>query len=363
VEIESLAAFDAHLRARPGDLRRCRIQAVELVDRGWELRAADVTDAVFLGCVLSESVAGDLRHRGALVFPQAPHLPFDPYRASLYTPQELYEGIEQKSYEQTPDALAHAWGRDRREREEVLDEVLRGLHDDSVADALGRYVAGRRVVGVIGGHALARDSFAFHQAARLGRSLHRAGLTVATTGGPGAMEAANLGAYLAPHTDAALDDAISVLERARGLDDVTAWVRTAFAVRGAFPPTGAGESLAVPTWSHGHQPPNAFATGIAKFLGRAARDDWFLSKSAFDLLFLPGAAGTVRDIFEAVEPLYYTPIGKHTRRIVLVGADHWTRKFPVWPLMRALSYSRPMATTIHLVDSTDEAATLLTTVH
>ncbi|HEV3168737.1 MAG TPA: hypothetical protein VGZ32_00280 [Actinocrinis sp.] len=360
MEIESLAAFDAHLHARPRDLTRCRIQAVDLAERGWELRSADVSDAVFLGCGLSESVTGDLRQRGALVFPQAPHLPFDPYRGSLYTPQELYDGIDQKPYEQTPDALAHAWHQGPLERENVLDDVLRGMHDSSVTDALGKYVAGKRVVGMIGGHALSRDSYSFREAARLGRILARAGFTVATSGGPGAMEAANLGAYLAPHSDSALDEALAVLESARDARDVTAWVRAAFAVRGAYPSAGSGESLAVPTWSHGHQPPNAFASGIAKFLGRAARDDWFLSGSAFDLLFLPGAAGTVRDIFEAAAPLYYTPIGAATRRLILVGADHWTRKFPVWPLMTAMSYSRPMATTIHLVDSTDEAAAVLT---
>jgi hypothetical protein len=360
MEIESLAAFDAHLRARPGELTGCRIQAVNLAERGWELRSADVADAVFLGCVLSDSVTADLRQRGAMVFPQAPHLPFDPYRGALYTPRELYDGIDQKPYEQTPDALAHAWGREELARENVLDAVLRELHDASMTEVLRRYVADKQVVGMIGGHSLPRDSYSFREAARLGRAVARAGFTVATSGGPGAMEAANLGAYLAPHADSALDDAIGVLEGARDVGDVTAWVRAAFAVRAAFPAANSGESLAVPTWSQGHQPPNAFASGIAKFLGRAARDDWFLGGPGFDLLFLPGAAGTVRDVFEAAAPLYYTPIGTPTRRLILVGTDHWTRKFPVWPLMRALSYSRPMATTIHLVDTPDEAAALLT---
>ena len=41
----------------------------------------------------------------------------------------------------------------------------------------------------------------------------RAGLTVATGGGPGAMEAANLGAYLAGHDDAALDEALEPARR------------------------------------------------------------------------------------------------------------------------------------------------------
>ena len=67
-----------------------------------------------------------------------------------------------------------------------------------ISDALDELLAGARVVGVMGGHAMARGTDAYAGAARLGRALARAGLTVATGGGPGAMEAANLGAYAAP---------------------------------------------------------------------------------------------------------------------------------------------------------------------
>ena len=52
------------------------------------------------------------------------------------------------------------------------------------------------MVGVMGGHAAPRGSAVFAEAALLGRLLARSGQVVATGGGPGAMEAANLGAYL-----------------------------------------------------------------------------------------------------------------------------------------------------------------------
>lgn len=79
--------------------------------------------------------------------------------------------------------------------------MLRSIHDDAVSDALDELLDGARVVGVMGGHAMGRGTDAYAGATRLGRSLARAGLTVATGGGPGAMEAANLGAYLAPLPD------------------------------------------------------------------------------------------------------------------------------------------------------------------
>jgi predicted Rossmann-fold nucleotide-binding protein len=309
---------------------------------------------------MSESVIADLRQRGALVFPPCPGLPFDPYRSGLYTPEELYAGIEDKDYEQTPDALTYAWEKGLRDREDVLAIVQRGLHDDSIADALGEYCADRRVVGVMGGHAVTRDARSYEEAALLGRTLARAGLTVATGGGPGAMEAANLGAYLAPLPDAALNEALRTLSGARdATGDVTAWARAAFTVRAAFPGRQAGESLSVPTWFYGHEPPNAFATVIAKYFANALREDHLLARSTAGIVFLPGAAGTVQEIFQAATPAYYGDGATAARRLVLVGVNHWTKTLPAWPLLRALAYSRPMATSIHLVDTVTEAGLLL----
>src|SRR5205085_3827058 len=104
---------------------------------------------------------------------------------------------------------------------------------------------------VMGGHDLERGSPGYEAAARLGRSLARAGLTVATGGGPGAMEAANLGAYLSSHDDDALGVAMRMLADAPSYTpDVTAWARAAFAVRDRWP--DGAVSLGVPTWFYGH---------------------------------------------------------------------------------------------------------------
>ncbi len=41
--------------------------------------------------------------------------------------------------------------------------------------------------------------------------------------------------------------------------------------------------------------------------------------------------------------------------LVLVGRPAWLTERPVWPLLSALADGRPMAGTIHLVDTVDEA--------
>ncbi|MBD0711335.1 MULTISPECIES: LOG family protein [unclassified Streptomyces] len=355
-EIHTLDAFDA-VTTRSGSLAGYRVQSVDLADRTRALLATPTAGTVFLGCPMTPEAAAKVRADGALLFPPVPHLPFDPYRAALYSPGGLYEGLAAHGYEGTPDALAHAWFRRTRADGDILASMIRSIHDDAVSDALDELLEGARVVGVMGGHATARDSTAYAGAARLGRTLARAGLTVATGGGPGAMEAANLGACLAPHPDSALDEALVPLAAAPSyLPSVTEWALAAFRVRERF--TRLGPSVGIPTWFYGHEPPNAFAAHIAKYFANATREDGLLARSTAGIVFLPGAAGTVQEIFDNATPNYYGSRGAPTP-MVLVGHDHWTRALPVWPLLRALAEDRPMEHRIALVDSVDEAAAAL----
>ena len=197
-----------------------------------------------------------MRARGALLFPSVPDVPVDAYRAHLYTPAELYDGLATGDYADTLDARVHAWSRDTGS--DLYALLAQSLHDFSVDDALDQLVDGRRLVGVMGGHALERGTDGYTEAARLGRSLTASGLTVATGGGPGAMEAANLGAYLSGHGDDVMTEALDVLAAVPTYTpSVGDWARSAFDVRERFP--DGTESLGVPTWFYGHEPPNAFA--------------------------------------------------------------------------------------------------------
>lgn len=357
LEIHDLDQFDRHI-GRTDSLTGWFLQSVDLTRRGAELAAVDPEGAVFLGCSLTDSDQVRLIGRGALVFPELPGLPFNPYRGGLYTAAELFSDAH---YDHSLDALVYAWFRGHGTRPSLSQTLAMSLHDHSISDALDEVeLDPTKVVGVMGGHAMLRTDPAYAEAARFARSLSRRGRYVLTGGGPGAMEAANLGAYLSGFDDDALDEALWILRRAPSFrPSIDAWASAALAVRETFDAERAGESLGIPTWFYGHEPPNAFATQIAKYFANALREDTLLHRCRGGIVYLRGAAGTVQEVFQAVTGNYYAADAEVISPMVLVGRDHWTNGLPAWPLLEALADGRPMADHVHLVDSLDEALSVL----
>jgi predicted Rossmann-fold nucleotide-binding protein len=122
-------------------------------------------------------------------------------------------------------------------------------------------------------------------------------------------------------------------------------------------PDGA-ESLGIPTWHYGHEPPNLFATAIAKYFHNAAREAILLQVCVAGIVFLPGAAGTVQEVFQDACENYYADESS-VAPMVLVGAEYWTEELPVWPLLRSLAKGHRMESRVHLVDTVEEAAALV----
>ncbi|MCU1518358.1 MAG: Rossmann fold nucleotide-binding protein [Pseudarthrobacter sp.] len=358
LEVESLAGFDRLVANGAVAMYGWHAQSLDLRSRTAALETLDVEGAIFLGCTFGPGVEDGLRRRGALIFPRLEGLPFNPYRAGLYTPQELYAGLETSSYEKLPDALVYQWSIRPGQRHRVDATLASALHDHAIGDALDELIgsetrAGRKVVGVMGGHSAQRGTREFAEAAALGRLLAGSGRLVATGGGPGAMEAANLGAYLSGVPQQDVEAALAGLAAVPGFrPSVSAWARAAAAVVERFP--DGTPSLGIPTWYYGHEPPNYFATHIAKYFANAVREAVLLELCNGGIIFLPGAAGTVQELFQdACENYYSAP--ETVTPMVLVGARYWTQDYPAWPMLRRLAAGRPMADRVFLVDSVEEA--------
>jgi predicted Rossmann-fold nucleotide-binding protein len=362
LEVQDLDSFDRLVGAGAVDMRGWHAQSLDLRGRTDALQRLHVEGAIFLGCTFDDGVEDLLRRRGALIFPRLETVPFNPYRAALYSPGELYAGLPGARYEALPDARIYQWSIQPGLRHRLDATLASALHDHAIGDALGDAIRsgpfqGRTMVGVMGGHAAQRGSSGFAQAAQLGRLLARDGHVVATGGGPGAMEAANLGAYLSEADDDGLQAALDLLASVPGFrPSVSAWARAAAAVVERFP--GGRPSLGIPTWFYGHEPPNYFATHIAKYFANAIREAILLELCTGGIVFLPGAAGTVQEIFQDACENYYGAREKVTP-MVLVGRHHWERQYPAWPMLQSLAAGRSMEDRIFLVDTVQEAVEVL----
>lgn len=301
-----------------------------------------------------ENVGGPLRHGPAV---RDGGLPFQPIRNAVYTAQELFAGYRpavQGSYAQTMDFRSYQWfvKTGRSTPTDPYAAMMRALHDSSVTFDVGAIITGRRVVGIMGGHQLPRDSAAYRSIAELGRDLARRGMLVCTGGGPGAMEAGHLGAALSAHEDSKLDSAISVLRAMPNMPtlirivgpDGTAdpallevaqeWFGPAWEMSRAIVDPAA--SISIPTWHYGHEPTTPFATHIAKLFQNSIREDGLLTIARQGIVFTQGSAGTLHEVFQDAEQNYYATGGGLFSPMVFLDAEYWTTKLPVRQLVDAL---------------------------
>lgn len=73
---------------------------------------------------------------------------------------------------------------------------------------------------------------------------------------------------------------------------------------------------------------------------------------------MPGAAGTVQEIFQDACENFYGAAGSISP-MVLVGVDYWTRTLPAYPLLVDLARGRAMEDMVFLVDEPSEAVRIL----
>ena len=284
----------ADLSAAWPDLRAAAVVGLDLHDERLDWSEGRLEGATFFGCRFPSGVSDLLTASGAAMFPPLSELPFQPYRTDLYRYDELTSRHE-RGVAESLDVQISSWFASSSPTS-LPNLAVRALHDATIDAAVARLVVGRRMVGVMGGHALPRDAALYRAVAELGRALTREGFFVATGGGPGVMEAANLGAWFAPFDDDQLEAGIGLLGGAPTYSaDRERYVERALEVRNRWP--GGGESLGVPTWVYLDEPTSGFATQIAKYFTNSIRENGLLAIARSGVVYAPGGAGTEQEIF------------------------------------------------------------------
>ena len=215
--------------------------------------------------------------------------------------------------------------------------LARRLHDHSITDALYGFLQGcksTRVVAIMGGHGLMRNDGMFTTVARLSKRLTEAGYLMVSGGGPGAMEATHVGAWFAGRDEPKMLRAIEILSQAPSYKDAL-WLDKAFEVKSLYPQTEF-ESVGIPTWLYGHEPPTPFASRIAKYFTNSVREDGLLAIATGGVIFSPGSAGTIQEIFQDATQNHYLSFGTASPMIFL-DTHYWTIERPVYPLLKSLA--------------------------
>ena len=367
IEVESIADF-RRLLDKDGRLEGLVFQGLDLRGEGDRIRGLSAVGATFLGCRLDADTLSHVYATGGLVFPALPDVPYAPYRPSLYTPEALSAGYQKgvpSSLSESLDQRVYAHFDAMRRRGgnvPILEALAQRIHDHAIDDALYDYLAAtpvKKVVAVMGGHGMSRTDRAYRQVAQIALQLTALddGYVLATGGGPGAMEAANLGAYLAPHGEAALDVAIELMSAAPSYKDPM-WWDTALDVRARFP--NGGESLGIPTWHYGHEPPNLFASHVAKYFANSIREEGLLAIAHHGVIYAPGSAGTIQEVFMDAAQNHYASFGARSP-MVFLDRHYWTEVKPIYPVVRQLADGQGYDELMTLVDTPESVVTFIRT--
>lgn len=292
------------------------------------------------------------------------YVPYNVTAGGLYTPETLYSGYglgHPESFRESYDQVVYRYYLETGKIPSSPYEALaRSLHDHFVTMALYELLAcfePCRIVGVMGGSAMLRTDAAYRQIVEIAKRLTEDGTLMVNGGGPGAMEACCLGGRLAGRHQAEVDDALMRLREAPSPQDA-GYIDRAFEVAAIYPQTEY-EALSIPTWFYGHEPTTPFATHIAKLFTNSVREDLLLTVSFGGVIYTPGSAGTMQEIFQEAVQNHYLTYGIASP-MVFVGRKFWTEDMPAYTMLEQLSASgRYKHLQLTLTDDIDEAVEVI----
>ena len=267
-------------------------------------------------------------------------VPYNVTPQGLYTASSLYERLlndDSVPIGECYDQKVYEYYLSMGKRATLEREMLgRSLHDYAIGKALDKYLAQYallQVVGLLGLHGMLRTESTYREIFLMSKELTERFSLMVTGGGPGAMEATHLGAWMAGRTLEEVDEALEMLKVAPSFRDEE-WLRTAFQVMRRFP-QNIFRSLGLPTWLYGHEPSTPFATDIAKFFDNSIREDSILTIAFGGIVFTPGSAGTMQEVFQEAVQNHYLSFGLASP-MIFFGRRFWDEEMPVYPFLEDL---------------------------
>ena len=267
-------------------------------------------------------------------------VPYDVTRKELYNAETLYAGYDSKHPETIADCydsrVYEYYMKTGKHAFSAKESLARNLHDHGINVSLSTFLESydlKRIVGIMGGHGLLRTDPMYREIVLVSKRLTEEGFLMISGGGPGAMEATHLGAWLAGYSIADVTAVIHRLSIAPTFRD-EGWLQSAFAIIRDYPQTRY-RSLGLPTWLYGHEPSTPFATHIAKYFENAIREDNILTLAFGGIIYSPGSAGTMQEIFQDAVQNHYLSYGIASPMIFL-GTQFWNYDMPIYPLLKHL---------------------------
>lgn len=358
--INSLKAWNNYTKDNK-DLTDLVIQGINFKNENIDWSQFKYENTTFLSCAFNRNQATEVISYGAIVYPKFKNLPYNPNRNSLYTYQELLEGYNFEN-DASVDLKIYQRFVKNKYNPPLFEAMAQRLHDFNIDESLRRLMGfdkkgmtEKKAVGFMGGHATRRGSEYYVKVAKAAKLLAEKDYYIMTGGGPGIMEAANLGAYMANRTDEELATSIEILS---DLDfdnqieiprDYLAknYVNNALKVLEMFP--DGKENLAIPTWFYGHEPSNVFASHIAKYFSNSIREDTLLAMALYGVVYAPGSAGTTQEIFQEAAQNHYGTFGYYSP-MVFLSKKRYVEDTSLYSVLHQLAVDQPYKELLYLTD-------------
>ena len=366
IEIEELDAL-RQLLSRTEVVRRYAFQAVNFEKSGFPVENYRFEDCLFMGCIIPPRMYYAMNEQ-CIVLPRV-KMPYKVFPNKLYNARTLYlhyKPGEHETFYTCYDTICYerymALG---KETSDIKETLCRVLHDHSIGNALDQFITHydpKDVVAVMGGHAVKRTDPSYKQIVQISKRLTEIGKLMVSGGGPGAMEAVHLGAWLAGRDDAAVEDALQIMSICPTFRDA-GWLTSAFEVMKKYPRDEQYHSLGIPTWFYGHEPATPLATEIAKFFDNSVRENYIISVPKGGIIYTPGSAGTYQEIFQDAAQNHYETLG-YSSPMVFLGQQYYTEETPIYPLLVDLQERGKYRNLIlKITDSTDDVIRFLMDFH